>query len=55
MTSFYKTFMAKKIYIDRVKSHLNEYLANLIIDKQLPIWDKNDFCSYKKMYPLPKQ
>lgn len=30
---FKKTFMTKRIYISRLNSHVNQYIANLIIDK----------------------
>lgn len=30
---FKKTFMTKRIYISRLSSHVNQYIANLIIDK----------------------
>lgn len=33
--TFKETFMAKKIYIDQSDKHINQCLANLIIDKQL--------------------
>lgn len=46
--------MTKKIYMSRLGGHVNNYLANLIIDEQLLIWDKNKFCKYKKMYPILK-
>ena len=29
-------------------NHVNQCLANFIIDEQLPIWNKNDFRMYKK-------
>ena len=47
-------FMAKKIYIGRLSGHVNQRLANLVIDEQLLIWDKNNLCKYKKMYPTSK-
>lgn len=34
--------MAKEIYMGRVCDHVNQHLANLVIDKQLLIWDKNN-------------
>ena len=49
-----ETFMTKRIYIGRPGGHINQCLANLIIDEQLPIWDKNNLRKYKKMYPTSK-
>ena len=46
--------MTKKIYISRLGCHVNQRLANLVINKQLLIWDKNNLCKYKKMYPTSK-
>ena len=34
--------------------HVNHRLANFVINEQLPIWDKNDFRIYKKIYLLSK-
>ena len=34
--------------------HVNQRLANLIINKQLPAWDKKELRMYKKMYPTSK-
>ena len=39
--------MAKKIYMGRPSDHI-------VINKQLPIWDKNKFCTYKKIYLMSK-
>lgn len=36
-----KTFMAKKIYIDTLNNHINQCLANFVINEQLPPWDKS--------------
>lgn len=47
--------MAKRIYIGKPSGYINQYLANLIIDKQLPIWDKNNFRKYKKLYQTSKK
>ena len=49
-----ETFIAKGIYMGRPIGHINQRLANLVIDEQLPIWDKNDLRKYKKMYPTSK-
>lgn len=38
----------------RPSGHINQYLANLIIDKKLLIWDKNDLRKYKKIYLTSK-
>ena len=46
--------MTKGIYMGRTGGHVNQRLANLVIDEQLPIWDKNDLRKYKKMYPTSK-
>ena len=46
--------MAKKIYIGRPSGHVNQCLAKLVIDEQLPIWDKNNLRKYKKIYPTSK-
>ena len=35
--AFKKTFMTKKIYMDRSNGHINQRLANLVIDEQLLI------------------
>ena len=45
-----KTFMTKGIYMGRPGGHVNQRLASLVIDEQLPIWDKNDLRKYRKMY-----
>ena len=42
--------MTKKIYIDKLSSHINQHLANFIIYEQLLVWDKNDLHKYKKIY-----
>lgn len=34
---FKETFIAKRIYINRLSGHVNQHLANLIIDEQIPI------------------
>ena len=46
--------MAKRIYMGTANGHVNQRLANLIIDEQLPIWDKNDLRKYKMIYPTSK-
>ncbi len=51
---FKETFMTKGIYISRPGDHVNQRLANLIIDERLLIWDKNNFRKYKKIYPISK-
>ena len=38
----------------RPSGHINQRLANLVIDEKFPIWDKNDFRTYKKIYPTSK-
>lgn len=45
-----KTFMAQRIYVSKPNSHVNQHLVNLVINKQLPIWNKNNFCNYKTIY-----
>lgn len=45
-----KIFMTKKIYISRPGGHINQYLANLILDEQLLIWNKNNLHKYKTIY-----
>lgn len=53
--SYYKkTFMAKKIYIDKSSNHINQYFANFIINEQLMSWDKNDIYKYKMLYLISK-
>lgn len=49
-----KEFIAKKIYMSTSNDHINQRLVNLIINKQLLIWDKNNFHQYKKMYVMSK-
>ena len=49
-----ETFMAKRIYMGKPSGHINQRLANLVINEQLPIWDKNNLCKYKKMYQTSK-
>ena len=49
-----ETFMTKGIYMGRSSSHINQRLANLVIDEQLLIWDENDLRTYKKIYPTSK-
>ena len=49
-----KTFMIKKIYMGRPSDYINQRLANLVINEQLWIWDKNDLHKYKKMYPTSR-
>ena len=38
----------------RPSGHVNQCLANLVIDEQLPIWNENNLYKYKKMYPILK-
>ena len=38
----------------RPSGHVNQRLANLVIDEQLLIWNKNNLYKYKKMYPTSK-
>ena len=42
--------MAIKIYMGKPSGHVNQRLANLIINKQFLICDKNNFRTYKKIY-----
>ena len=49
-----ETFMAKRIYMGRPSGHVNQRLANLVIDEQIPIWDKNNLHKYKKIYLISK-
>ncbi len=46
--------MTKDIYMGRPSDHVNQRLANLVIDEQLPIWDKNNLRKYKIIYPMSK-
>ena len=46
--------MTKGIYIGRPGGHVNQRLANLVIDEQFPAWDKNNLVDYKAMYPTSK-
>ena len=41
--------MAKKIYMGRLSGHINQRLVNLVINEQLPMWDKNNLRKYKKI------
>ncbi len=34
--AFRETFMAKRIYMGKTSGHVNQHLAKLIIDEQLP-------------------
>ena len=49
-----ETFMAKKIYMSTANSHVNQRLAKLITNEQLPVWDKTKLFKYKSMYPTSK-
>ena len=49
-----ETFMAKGIYMGTPNGHVNQRLANLVIDEQLPTWDKNDLLHYKSMFSTSK-
>lgn len=40
--------------MDKLSGHVNQYLAKLVSEKQLPTWDENDLYKYKKMYSLLK-
>lgn len=46
--------MTKEIYMSKLGDHVNQRLANLVINEQLLIWYKNNLCKYKKMYPTSK-
>ena len=52
--AFKETLIAKGIYMGQPSSHVNQRLANFIIEKQLPTWDKNDLRNYKTMYLTSK-
>ena len=52
--AFKETFMTKKIYISISNGHVNQRLANLVINKSLLTWDKNDLFYYKSIYPTSK-
>ena len=47
-------FMAKGIYMGIPNGHVNQCLANLVIDEQLPTWNKNDLLHYKSKYSTSK-
>ena len=49
-----ETFMVKRIYMGKPSGHINQRLANLVINEQLPIWDKNNLRTYKKIYLTSK-
>ena len=36
--------------MDKSSGHVSQCQANLVIDEQLPIWDKNNLCKYRKIY-----
>lgn len=46
--------MVKKIYMGKSNGHVNQRLANRIIDKQLPTWDKTNLYKYIMIYPILK-
>lgn len=46
--------MSKKIYINRLGDHENQYLANLIVNEQIPIENESNFRKYKKIYLTSK-
>ena len=46
--------MVKGINIGRPNDHVNQRLANLVINEQLLIWDQKYFYKYKKIYPISK-
>lgn len=52
--TFKETLIAKKIYISQPSSHANYYLANFIINKQVLIYNKNNFYNYITMYLIIK-
>ncbi len=45
-----KLLWPKRIYMGTLNGHVNQRLANLVIDEQLPTWNKNDLFHYKSMY-----
>ena len=49
-----ESFMTKGIYMGKPGGYVNQRLANLVIDEQLPIWDKNDLRKSKKIYLMSK-
>ncbi len=49
-----KTLMAKGIYMGKSSGPVNQRLANLVIDEQLPVWDESELLKYKSMYPMSK-
>lgn len=49
-----EVFIIQKIYLTKLNSHINEHLANFIMDKQFLIWDKNNLHKYKKIYLTSK-
>lgn len=51
---FNKNSITKRIYKDRPRKYVNRCLANLIIHKQLLIWDKNDIYKFIKIYLTSK-
>lgn len=51
---FKETFMAKKNYMDTSSGYINQRLANLIINKLLLAWDKNNLYKYKLIYSISK-
>lgn len=50
----HKITITQKIFLDKPNTHVNQYLANLVINKQLPIQDKHNFRKYKKIYQTLK-
>ena len=46
--------MIKDIYMSKPGGNINQCLVNLVIDEQLPDWDKNDLVDYKAMYLISK-
>ncbi len=52
--AFKKIFIAKRIYMDISNGHINERLANLVINKQILTCDKNNLLYYKSIYPMLK-
>lgn len=49
-----KIFIVKKIYISTSNGHIDQYLANLVINKQPLAWDKYNLYKYRIMYLMSK-
>lgn len=52
--AFKKTFMTKRVYIDKPNGYVSQRLTNFIINNQILVWDKNNFYKYRKMYLTSK-